>query len=232
MPKTKNVLFDLDGTLTDPAEGIIRCIQHSLTTLELPCPPHSELTRYIGPPLREAFFSICNSADGDLVERAVAVFRQRFSTVGLFENTPYPGVFEMLTDLNSGSYNLYVATSKPQVYAEKILNHFSLADHFIEIHGNDLEGRLDDKAELLSELLIRRNLNPEESIMVGDRKHDVIAAKKNGVRSLAVTYGYGSREELVEAGADYICETPSCVVRQIGKVRELNYLTISTRLVK
>ncbi len=216
MPKITNILFDLDGTLTDPAEGIVRCIQHSLTTLNYVCPPREELTRYIGPPLREAFISIANSSDEVFIERAVAVFRERFSTIGLFENNPYTDVPKMLTDLSS--FQLYVATSKPQVYAEKILRHFSLADHFIEIHGNDMEGRLDDKADLVKELLERRALRPEETIMVGDRKHDVIAAKKNGVASLGVTWGYGSREEVVKAGVDYLCESPSDVVKQIMKV--------------
>jgi phosphoglycolate phosphatase len=211
MSKFINVLFDLDGTLTDPAEGIVRCIEHSLLTLEIPCPPAEELTHFIGPPLREVFFQICNSTDARLVERAVMVFRERFSTIGLFENTPYAEVPEMLTELKP-SFQLYVATSKPQVYAEKILKHFSLADHFIEIHGNDLEGRLDDKAELVGDLLERRDLRPEASIMIGDRKHDVIAAKKNGMKSVGVTYGYGSREELIEAGADYLCDTPMEVV--------------------
>jgi len=210
MPKITNILFDLDGTLTDPAEGIVRCIQHSLTTLNYACPPPEELTRYIGPPLREAFISIANSSDEVFIERAVTVFRERFSTIGLFENTPYTDVLKMLNDLSS--FQLYVATSKPQVYAEKILCHFSLADHFIEIHGNDMEGRLDDKAELVKELLERRALRPEETIMVGDRKHDVIAAKKNGVASLGVTWGYGTKEELVNAGADYLCESPPEVV--------------------
>jgi phosphoglycolate phosphatase len=210
-----NVVFDLDGTLTDPAEGIVRCIQHSLTTLNICCPPREELTRYIGPPLREVFVSVCKSSDAQLVERAVAVFRERFSTIGLFENTPYADVAQMLMELNAKSYRLFVATSKPQVFAEKILRHFLLADHFIEIHGNDLEGRLDDKAELLRELLERRQLRTEETIMVGDRKHDVIAAKRNGVLSLGVTYGYGSREELVETGVDYVCSNPSGVAAQI-----------------
>ena len=211
-----NILFDLDGTLTDPAEGIVRCIQHSLTTLNHDCPPSEELTRYIGPPLRDAFVSICNSSDEVFIERAVAIFRERFSTKGMFENVPYAEVSEMLTDLDS--YQLYVATSKPQVYAEKILKHFSLADHFIEIHGNDLAGRLDDKADLVRELLERRGLVPEETIMVGDRKHDVIAAKKNGIVSLGVAYGYGSKEELVGAGVDYLCNSPAQVARQIIEI--------------
>jgi len=213
MRNVTNILFDLDGTLTDPAEGIVRCIQHSLTILNHPCPPSEELTRYIGPPLRDAFVSICNSSDEVLIERAVEIFRERFSTKGLFENVPYAEVAQMLTDL--GAYQLYVATSKPQAYAEKILKHFKLADYFIEIHGNDLAGRLDDKAELVRELRERRGLVPGETIMVGDRKHDVIAAKKNGVISLGVSYGYGSKEELVEAGVDYLCESPAEVVRQV-----------------
>lgn len=221
MNRIINVLFDLDGTLTDPAEGIIRCIQHSLATLEIDCPPAEELTRYIGPPLREVFGSICDSTDEVLVERAVSIFRERFATVGLFENSPYPEVSSMLTELGSHSYRLFVATSKPQVYAERILRRFALADHFVEIHGNDLEGRLDDKAELVKELVVRRSLDPAETIMVGDRKHDVIAAKSNGLTSLGITYGYGSREELLEAGADHICENPTEVVAQIMRDRVL-----------
>jgi phosphoglycolate phosphatase len=173
------------------------------------------LSRFIGPPLREVFCQLCEPADGVLVERAVTVFRERFSTIGLFENTPYPDVSQMLNDLSGKLYNLYVATSKPQVYAEQILKHFSLADHFVEIHGNDLAGNLDDKAVLLRDLVERRKLDPQTTIMIGDRKHDVIAAQKNGVTSLAVTYGYGSREELLAAGANYLAQTPGEVVECI-----------------
>jgi phosphoglycolate phosphatase len=219
MKQITNVLFDLDGTLTDPAEGIIRCIQYSLTKLEISCPPREELACYIGPPLREVFVSICNSPDEAFVERAVAVFRERFSTIGLFENTPYAEVSQMLSDFKSKSYRLFVATSKPQVFAERILKHFSLTDYFIEIQGNDLEGRLDDKAQLVRDLVTRRSLIPEETIMVGDRKHDVNAAKRNGLISLGVTYGYGSREELFEAGVDYICDSPLEVVAKIETIR-------------
>ena len=211
--KISNILFDLDGTLTDPGEGIFRCIEHSLTTLEVACPPRDELARFIGPPLREMFITFRGSSDPEWIERAVAIYRERFSTIGLFENTPYETVSQMLQDLSS--HELYVATSKPQVYAEKILKHFSLADHFVEIHGNDLEGKLDDKADLLQDLLDRRELDPRNTVMVGDRKHDVLAAKRNGVLSLGVTYGYGSREELEAAGADYLCESPAEVVQQI-----------------
>jgi len=211
-----NVLFDLDGTLTDPAEGIVRCIQHALATLEISCPPDDELTSYIGPPLRETFVSLCKSADHVLIERAIAIFRERFSTVGLFENAPYSEVPSMVEQLNSDSYRLFVATSKPQVFAERILQHFGLADHFEEICGNDLEGSLDDKAELLRQLLVNRSLDPTETVMVGDRRHDVVAAKRNGLISIGVTYGYGSSNELTEAGVDYLCHTPTDVVSLIS----------------
>jgi phosphoglycolate phosphatase len=211
-----NVLFDLDGTLTDPAEGIVRCIQYSLARLQISCPPENELTRHIGPPLRELFISVCKSTDDVLIENAVAIFRERFATVGLFENRPYSEVPNMLQQLNSSSYKLFVATSKPQVFAERILQHFGLADHFEEICGNDLDGSLDDKADLLSQLLVNRSLDPKQTVMVGDRKHDVIAARRNGVVSIGVTYGYGSSEELIEAGVDYLCHSPSDVVSVIS----------------
>ena len=218
MKRFTNVLFDLDGTLTDPAEGIVRCIQYSLATLQISCPPAEELTGYIGPPLREVFISVCKSVDDVLIERAVAVFRERFSTVGLFENIPYSEVPSMLQRLNSDAYRLFVATSKPQLFAERILQHFELANYFEKIHGNDLDGSLDNKSELLRELLVGRSLNPKETVMVGDRKHDVIAAKSNGLVSIGVTYGYGSPSELTEAGVDYLCHSPTEIVSLIDGV--------------
>jgi phosphoglycolate phosphatase len=217
--RIRNVLFDLDGTLTDPAEGIIRCIQHSLQTLNLACPPPAELVSYIGPPLRLSFATLCRSSDVDLVERAVEIFRERFSTVGLFENFVYADVSQTLAQLQSQSYRLFVATSKPQIYAERILQRFALADYFVEIHGNELDGRLDDKAEMIRELLLQHGLSPQETIMVGDRHHDVVAAKRNQVLSLGVTYGYGSRDELTESGADHICDSPLEIVSLIDGLK-------------
>jgi phosphoglycolate phosphatase len=218
MKRIRNILFDLDGTLTDPAEGIVRCIQYSLSTLNLRCPSATELTSYIGPPLRQCFTAMCNSSDEALIERAVALYRERFSTKGLFENTVYADVPQMLAELQAMSYRLFVATSKPKVYAEKILQHFSLAEYFVEIHGNELDGRLDDKAELIRELLEQHSLWSDETIMVGDRKHDVIAARRNDVVSLGVTYGYGSKAELIEAGVGHLCRQPLEIVSQIKEI--------------
>ena len=226
MKRIRNILFDLDGTLTDPAEGIVRSLQYALETLHLRCPSATELTSYIGPPLRQSFTAICNSADEVLIERAVSLYRERFSTIGLFENTVYADVPQMLAELRAMSYRLFVATSKPKVYAEKILQHFSLESYFVEIHGNELDGRLDDKAELVRELLEQHTLSPDETMMVGDRKHDVIAARRNAVSSLGVTYGYGSKEELIEAGVERFCHQPLEIVSQIKEIEFSRVRTI------
>lgn len=221
MKQIKNILFDLDGTLTDPAEGITRCIQYSLERLGMTCPPIANLYSYIGPPLRQTFEVLCESSDGAVIEEAVALFRERFASVGLFENSVYEGVPEMLGTGQSCGYSLFVATSKPTAYAERILEHFSLSASFVRVHGNDLDGRLDDKADLIGELIAEHGLNPAETIMVGDRKHDVIAAKRHGVFTIGVTYGYGSAEELNSAGADLLCHSPRDVAEQIGRGKVL-----------
>lgn len=207
----RNVLFDLDGTLTDPGEGITACFRYALERLGRACPPAEELARYIGPPIRPAFGEMLQSEDARLVEEAVAAYRERFATVGLYENRVYDGVPEMLAGLRSAGFLLFVATSKPQPYAEEVLRHFSLDSYFEDVQGNELGGRLDDKAELVRELLTRRGLRAEQSSMVGDRRHDVRAARANGLRSVGVTYGYGGEEELRNAGADHVVGSPGAV---------------------
>ena len=212
MRKIRNVLFDLDGTLTDPFEGITNCLRYSLENLNIACPRTQVLASYIGPPLRQTFSALLQSTDDVLIERAVALYRERFAVTGLYENRVYANVPEMLRELTTHSYSLFVATSKVKAYAEKILDHFSLGSYFVGVFGSEPGGRFDDKADLLEELIRTHNLISGETMMVGDRKHDVIAAKKNGMRSLGVTYGYGSIEELREAGADYVCRSPMDVV--------------------
>jgi phosphoglycolate phosphatase len=207
----RNILFDLDGTLTDPGEGIVKCFQHALGRLGRPCPPADELSLFIGPPIRPAFGEILQSQDAGLIEQAVATYRERFASVGLYENRVYDGVPGMLAGLRAAGCQLYVATSKPQVYAEKVLRHFSLDAYFDDVQGNELGGRLDDKVELVRELIERRGLPAGGSIMVGDRMHDIAAARRNGLRCVGVTYGYGSEEELAAAGADHIVGSPGAV---------------------
>lgn len=207
----RNVLFDLDGTLTDPGEGITACFRYALERLGRPSPPAEELARYIGPPIRPAFGELLQSEDARLIEEAVVFYRERFAAVGLYENRVYDGVPEMLAGLRAAGRLLYVATSKPQPYAEEVLRHFSLDSYFEDVQGNELGGRLDDKVDLVRELLERRGLRADSSVMVGDRRHDVRAARENGLRSVGVTYGYGSEEELKDAGADHVVGGPGAV---------------------
>ena len=207
---TTTVLFDLDGTLTDPFEGITRCHQHALESLGVrPVPTQRELGRFIGPPLRPAFRELLEAAaPRDDVERAVACFRERFARVGMFENVVYAGVEPMLADLRSRGLTLFVATSKVGVYAARILEHFGLQGFFAGVYGSEPGGRFEDKADLLAHLLAEQRLDAGATVMVGDREHDVRAAKRNGLRSIGVTWGYGSVEELVASGVDAICASP------------------------
>ena len=207
----RNVLFDLDGTLTEPSEGIIACFRYALDRLSRPCPPPEELARYIGPPIRPTFAEILRSEDAYLIEEAVTAYRERFASTGIYENRVYDGVPEMLANLRSVGFKLYVATSKPQPYAEEVLRHFSLDSYFDDVQGNELGGRLDDKAELVRELLSRRGLRTDSSVMVGDRWHDIRAARENGLRSVGVTYGYGTKVELKNAKADHIIGSPDAI---------------------
>ncbi len=204
----RNVLFDLDGTLTDPAEGITRCYAHALERLGRTPPARAELLRFIGPPMRENFAATLGD-DREMIERAVVFYRERFATVGLYENAVYPGVREMLSSLRGAGLRLHVATSKMTEYSVRIVEHFGLAEFFVSVHGATPDGGLDDKAELLARLLRVEEIDAAESVMVGDREHDIRAASRNNVASVGVTYGYGSRAELAAAGADFILDTPS-----------------------
>ena len=205
----KNLVFDLDGTLSDPKEGITRCLQHALTAMGRQAPPMEALVWCIGPPLWQTWPVLLGSDDPAESEQAMVHYRERFATVGLFENKVYDGIPEVLGALREDGCALFLATSKPLVFARKILAHFDLDRFFAGLHGAELDGRLSGKGELLSHLLIDRGLAPEVTVMVGDRKHDVIGARTAGLRALAVTYGYGSREELVAAAPDGLCDRPA-----------------------
>lgn len=195
------LIFDLDGTLTDSREGITRCIAHALRNLEAPVPETAELERWIGVPLHDAFAEALGSRER--AAEAVACFRERYSTVGLFENAVYPGIVDALRALQERSATMFVATNKPQEYAERILDHFELTPFFRRVYGAGLRG--EDKAVLVAELLEREAVRPGEAFMIGDRKHDVLAARANGVATIGVAWGFGSLDELRDAGADTIC---------------------------
>jgi len=203
------LFFDLDGTLTDPREGISRCLQYGLEQLGRPFPAQAELVQYIGPPLRWTFPQLLGTDDAELVDEAIRHYRRRFADVGLFENKVYPGIPELLDGLQGDGCDLYVVTSKPTVYAERIIRHFGLDSYFVATFGPELDGNFDDKTELIAHILAERGLKPQQTVMIGDRASDITAGKTNGTRTLAVTYGFGDLEELTAAGPDMICHSPA-----------------------
>jgi phosphoglycolate phosphatase len=204
-----NILFDLDGTLTEPALGITNCYRFALTSLGRPAPAESDLLKFIGPPMRQSFAGILATDDAELIERAVTLYRERFARVGLYENEVYSGVREMLARLRAAGLRLFVATSKVTEYSVRVVEHFDLAHFFVSVHGATPDGSLDDKADLVARLLREEGLAPAESVMIGDREHDIIAARRNSLRAVGVAYGYGSRAALTGAGADFICDSPA-----------------------
>ncbi len=217
---TGAVLLDLDGTLTDPRAGIVRCLRYALARLERPCPPDDALGWCIGPPLRGTLGALLETSDRTLIERAMELYRERFAEVGLYENEVYEGIPAMLDDLGRAGRRLFVATSKPAVFAERIVRHFALDRLLAGVYGPTLDGRFDDKAELLAHLLSTERLPIANVVMVGDRHADVVAARANGVRSIGVLWGYGSREELLEAGADAVCAAPRDLPGGVARVLE------------
>lgn len=204
------VLFDLDGTLTDPEEGIVSCIRFALSKLDIEIDESVQLTSWIGPPLQESFQSVCG--DERLTEKAIALYRQRFSSVGLYENRLYAGVEGCLKALFDRDIPMYVVTSKPTVYAERIIKYFELESYFERVYGSHLDGKLSDKTSLLKHVLQSEGLDAVEVTMVGDRKFDIIGAKNNGIKSIGVLWGYGTEQELREAGADKIYQRPSQLI--------------------
>jgi len=203
----ENILFDLDGTLTDPKIGITRCIQYALRKLGFPVPPASDLLWCIGPPLKDSLAKLLAS-DAGLADTALALYRERFNRVGKFENETYAGVPEMLQSLTGQHLNLFVATSKPYVYANEIVAHFDLRRFFKRVYGSELNGELTDKSELIFHILGSEKVAAGNTLMVGDRSYDMVGAKKQGLCCIGVTYGYGTKEELIEAGADFIADSP------------------------
>jgi phosphoglycolate phosphatase len=212
------LFFDLDGTLSDPSEGIARSIQYALRCLGRPYPPKSQLVHFIGPPLRWTFPRLLGTDDAKLVEAAIDYYRRRYEDVGLFENVVYPGIPELLGQLRDAGHSLYVVTSKPTVYADRILQHFGLDRFFIEVYGPELDGRFDEKVELVGFILEQRRLDPRRTVMIGDRARDIESGKAHGTRTIGVTYGFGNPEEIAAARPDYICHDPPQIASAIGAI--------------
>jgi phosphoglycolate phosphatase len=208
------IYFDLDGTLTDPKPGITRSIQYALGKLDWPVPPEDELTWCIGPPLRGTMKKLLGS--DELADRGVALYRERFSDVGLFENEVYPGIEDTLSALARSGRRMFVATSKAHVFADRIIDHFKLRIYFERVFGAELDGRHSDKTDLLRHALQSGDVDPSQAIMIGDRSFDMVGARNNGMTAVGVLYGYGSEAELRDAGAQHICATPQGVLEHTG----------------
>jgi phosphoglycolate phosphatase len=206
-------LFDLDGTLTDPKTGITRSVQYALDKLGRPVPEADALTWMIGPPLIAGFTELLGGSDE--VQEAVRLYRERYGDVGLYENEVYAGIPALLEELREKGVRLYVATSKLQVFARRILDHFDLSRFFIEIYGSELDNRNADKRDLIRHIIEQERFDPMGAVMIGDRKHDAIGAKANGLASIGVTWGYGSRQELIEAGVACLVDAPQDLAEPI-----------------
>jgi len=200
----KNILIDLDGTLTDPKVGITTSARYGLEKIGHPISDEINIDWIIGPPLKASLAKILNvEADHVLAEQAVMGYRERFAVKGLYENHVFEGVAETLAELKRRGYRLFVATAKPTVYAKQILEHFDLAQYFTEIYGSELNGERTNKAELIQYILEQQKLQADQCMMVGDREHDIFGARQNGIDTIAVNYGYGSQEELALAQPKY-----------------------------
>lgn len=214
----KYVLFDLDGTLTDSARGIKNCIIYSCGKMGLTVPTEEVLDTFLGPPLAEKYAEVF-SLTAEKAQEAVDVYRERFAPIGLFENDVYDGVTEMLKSLKDAGCILGVATSKPEIYAKKIIDHFDLTKYFDVLVGSDLKGGKHDKTDVLKEALLK--MNPKEkAVMVGDRCFDIESAHILKTYSLAVTYGYGKKKEIDNSKPDFVANSPSEIADIILGKRE------------
>ncbi len=201
--------MDLDGTITDPAIGITKSVQYALEHFDIIVNELSLLYPFIGPPLKKSFIEYYHLTDKQ-ADCAITKYREYFSEKGIYENEVYDKMELFLETSRKQDKELIVATSKPTLFAEKILRHFHIRDYFTAVYGSNLDGTRSDKNEVIQYALSSQEIiNKDEAIMIGDRKHDIEGASKNKINSIGVLYGYGSREELTKAGADELAENIS-----------------------
>lgn len=209
------ILFDLDGTLTNPEIGITTCVMYALEKFNIKVKDRKELHPFIGPPLTYSFqtFYGLSEAESNL---AVKYYRERFSTKGLYENEVYEGVENLLKELKASGKTIVLATSKPEEYAVRILEHFGLHQYFDFVAGATMDGTRGEKADVIRYALkISEIENKSDAVMVGDRNYDILGAKENGLDSIGVLFGFGDYEELTKAGATYVAETVQDIVKYV-----------------
>ena len=202
----ETILFDLDGTLTDPKEGITKCVQYALDHFDIKEENPDKLTLFIGPPLLESFTTYYGLTE-EQAHVAIKKYRERFAEKGIYENKVYEGVVDVLDSLKKAGKRIVLATSKPEIFADKILENYGLKPYFDEIAGGDLEGKIRHKHEVIQEIFRRLEIKEEDKaklVMVGDRKYDILGAKECGLNSIGLRIGYAEENELEEAGAELI----------------------------
>lgn len=209
--KRPTLLLDLDGTLVDPAPGIIGSCRYALETLGAPLQDDTDLRWIIGPPLRASFAKLLG--EGGDPDAALQLYRERYAAGGLYDAAPYPMMREVLDLKVRAGARLILCTAKPRTFAEQVVAHFGFAPLLSAVYGPDLNGRFDDKGDLIAHLLAREALDPDQVCMVGDREHDVRAAARNGIPTIGVLWGYGSEAELVDAGAALTIRDPQDLLR-------------------
>ncbi len=215
-------LFDLDGTVTDPKKGIVNSVLYALEKVGIEELHVSELDSFIGPTIQQSFVERYNMNEGE-VERAVFYFREYLKQRGLLENSVYEGIPNLLKQLKDTGNRLFIATSKPTIFARQVIEHFQLTNYFEDIIGSNLNGTRIKKEEIIAHILQQNEgLNKEEVVMIGDRKHDIIGANHNGIASIGVLYGYGSENELIEVSATHIAKD----------IEELHHFCIENGLIK
>lgn len=210
----KSILFDLDGTLTDSGEGIINCAQLALKHFGLPVPTREEMRVFVGPPLHETFMKF--GVPAEKTDEAIQVYRSRYIPIGKFENTPYPGIRELLEKLTTNGHKLYVATSKPEKMSVEILEHFDLAKYFTLICGASMDLSRNSKADVIAYLLAQCG-GAENAVMVGDTAFDVIGAKAHGIPTIGVSWGYGEVKDMEKAGAVGIAHSMEALYDLLNK---------------
>ena len=210
----KAIFFDLDGTITDSGEGIMNCATLALEHFGLPVPDREQMRVFVGPPLDQTFIKF--GVPADKTDEAIKVFRSRYTTVGKFENFPYPGVADMLQSLKSQGHRLFVATSKPEVMANEVLRHFDLDGYFEQIAGATLDGSRSHKADVITYLLGLTG-DVGQTLMVGDTAFDVIGAAAHGIPAIGVSWGYGTAEDMEKAGAIAIAHSMAELVALINQ---------------
>lgn len=202
----KVILFDLDGTLTDSGEGIINCSELALRHYGLPIPSREEMRVFVGPPLHETFQKF--GVPAEECQNAIEVFRSRYTTIGIFENTPYTGIRELLEGLKANGNRLFVATSKPEIMANRVLEHFDLARYFEMVCGATMDSSRVEKSDVIAYLLNYIG-KQENTVMIGDTAFDVTGAAAHGIPTIGVAWGYGKVEDMIAAGACAIAKTPA-----------------------